>query len=179
MINKKTGFVLMMLSCLPMLVNAEVYKWRDKDGSIKYSDTPPPSNVKIEAVGKKVVKPTQSAPAPAAPAVAGDSKAAPLPTPDSAAKPQIKGEDAKDPAQEAAKLKQRNDEIEKKNKAEKEAQAKLKAENCRAAKSNYETFKQGGRVSRTNEKGEKEYLDDKQLQDGMAEAQKQINSNCN
>ncbi|HLD10422.1 MAG TPA: DUF4124 domain-containing protein, partial [Methylophilaceae bacterium] len=28
---------------LPIAGNAEVYKWKDKDGVTRYSDTPPPS----------------------------------------------------------------------------------------------------------------------------------------
>lgn len=167
----KTRCAVLVLSLLPLLAGAEVYKWRDKDGSIKYSDTPPPTNVKVEAVGKKAVKPVQAAPIPS-----GEIQSAPQGATDKAA---TKAENAKDPAQDAAKLKQRNDEIEKKNKAEKEAQAKIKAENCKAAKANYELYKQGGRVTRMNEKGEREYLDDKQLQDGATEAERLIRENCN
>ena len=48
---------------LPTLVSAEIYKWRDTNGVIRYSDVPPPSNVKQEPMsGKKSAKPTGQAP---------------------------------------------------------------------------------------------------------------------
>lgn len=38
---------------LPMAVNAEIYKWKDKNGVMIYSDTPPPAtNVRVESIGK-------------------------------------------------------------------------------------------------------------------------------
>ena len=157
-----------LLFTLPLLANAEVYKWKDKDGSTRYTDTPPPSNIKQEAVGrKKVVQPTGRAPlapvenAQAVPAKVKDSPAAPKNT-----------EDA------AAAQRQKNAEAEKRNKQEKEAEAKRKEENCKAAKANFETYKQGGRVYKMNEKGEREYMDDKGLQEGKEQAQKEMNENC-
>jgi len=158
--------VLTIFSSLPLVSQAEIYKWKDKDGTIRYTDTPPPSNIKLETIGsKKVVQPTGKEPlAPVASGQAEPSKVT--------ADPQNK-EDA------AAKLRQRNAEVEKKNKQEKEAQAKLKAENCKAAKANYETYSQGGRVYKMNENGEREYMDDKDLQAGKEQAQKDINQNCN
>jgi len=39
---------------LPTLGHAELYKWKDKNGQTQYTDTPPPSNIKIENMsGKK------------------------------------------------------------------------------------------------------------------------------
>jgi hypothetical protein len=158
--------VLTIFSSLPLVSQAEIYKWKDKDGTIRYTDTPPPSNIKQESIGgKKVIQPTGKDPlAPVASGQAEPSKAAP----DKANK------EAAD-----AKLRQRNAEIEKKNKQENETQAKIKAENCKAAKANFETYNQGGRVYKMNEKGEREYMDDKDLDAGKVQAQKDINQNCN
>ena len=48
---------------LPNLANAEIYKWKDKDGKVRYSDVPPPSNMKTESLyGKKIPRPTGQAP---------------------------------------------------------------------------------------------------------------------
>lgn len=161
--------VLMIFSAVPSLSHAEIYKWKDKDGSIRYTDTPPPSNIKQEALsGKKVVKPTGKEPLAPVENIQQTSPVMKDPPPEPV-----------DAAEEAAAQRQRNAEIEKKNKQEKEAEAKRKAENCKAAKANYETYAQGGRVYKMNEKGEREYMDDKDLQAGKAQAQNEINENCN
>lgn len=146
---------------------AEIYKWKDKNGAIRYSDTPPPSNVKQEAIGgKKVVSPTGKEPLTSIentpPAKVSDLPTAP-----------VNSEDA------AATQRQRNAEAEKNNKQEKEAEAKRKAENCKAAKANFETYTQGGRIYKMNEKGEREYVNDAGLEEGKAKAQQEINENCN
>ena len=61
----------------------------------------------------------------------------------------------------------------------KKLKPKLKAENCKAAKANHGTYTQGGRVYKTNEKGEREYMDDKDLEEGKEKAQQRIDENCN
>jgi len=161
---------LMMFIAAPLLSHAEIYKWKDKDGSIRYTDTPPPSNVKQEAIGgkKKPVTPTGKEPLAPVENVRQTSPAMkdPPPLPVNA-------------SDEAAAQRQRNAEAEKRNKQEKEAEAKRKAENCKAAKANFETYTQGGRVYKMNEKGEREYMGDKDLQAGKEQAQKEINENCN
>jgi Domain of unknown function (DUF4124) len=161
-----------LLLALPSLGNAEIYKWKDKNGTTRYSDTPPPSNIKQEAIGsKKLAKP--AAQVPAAP-VANEQPSSEV---KEAAKdsPPVPGS----ADEEAAALRQRNAEAEKNNKQEKETEAQRKAENCKVAKARYETFKQGGRVYKINEKGEREYMGDKDLQEGKAQAQQEINENCN
>jgi hypothetical protein len=157
---------------LPLTAGAEIYKWKDKDGVVRYSDTPPPSNIKHEPIGKKkVTSPAQNQ----TPASESDSQNAVPPV--AVKKPVLK--EAVDPSVEAARLRQRNAEIEKNNKQEKEAQAKLNEENCRAAKANHETYIQGGRVSKMNERGEREYLGDKELKEGAQKAQAEIDEYCN
>ncbi len=176
------AIVCTLLWVLP--ATAEIYKWRDKDGSVRYTDTPPPAHAKQESIGgKRVVKATDKAPL--SPVETPSTKPAAAAQPTEAAKPgAVKPKEAvagemPDSAEAAAEQRRRNAEIEKKNKQEKEAQAKLKAENCKTARSNMETYKQGGRVYRTNEKGEREYMGDADLQQGMARAQDEINEYCN
>ncbi len=157
---------------LPLTAGAEIYKWKDKDGVVRYSDTPPPSNIKQEPIGKKkVLSPAQNQ----TPASESDSQNAVAPA--AVNKPGLK--EVVDPSVEAARLRQRNAEIEKNNKQEREAQAKLKAENCKAARANHGTYAQGGRVYKTNERGEREYMDDKELQEGAQKAQAEIDEYCN
>lgn len=161
---------IMMFITAPLLSHAEIYKWKDKDGSTRYTDTPPPSNVKQEAIGgkKKPVTPTGKEPLAPVENVQKTSPAMkdPPPVP-------VNAEDA------AAAERQRSAEVEKKNKQEKEKQAKVREENCKTAKANLENYTQGGRIYKMNEKGEREYLGDKDLQAGKEQAQREINENCN
>jgi hypothetical protein len=65
MMSKLLWMMLSVLVTLPIAVNAEVYKWKDKDGVTRYSDIPPSSNVqKIPVNG---TKPVAAPPTPAAP----------------------------------------------------------------------------------------------------------------
>jgi Domain of unknown function (DUF4124) len=156
-----------LLLTLPLLGNAEIYKWKDKDGKVRYSDTPPPSNVKQEAIGKKkAVQATDQAPL----------------TPAETAKPAIAKEGKKEAmskGDDAAKKRGEDAEVDKKNKAEKEKQEVVKAENCKTAKANLENYTQGGRIYKMNEKGEREYVSDAGLAEGKEKAQQDINENCN
>lgn len=156
----------LLLTALP--VHAEIYKWVDKDGTVKYTDTPPPNGAKtLSTIKKKTTNPAT------APVVATDGSLT------NSAQTQAIGADGAASEQELAKKKREIEEVEKKNKAEKEAQAKQKQLNCTAAKSNYQSYSQGGRIYKMNEKGERVYLGDKELADGAAQAKREINENCN
>jgi Domain of unknown function (DUF4124) len=176
------GFALILC---PMLSHADIYKWKDKSGSTRYADLPPEGNVKHEMFGRKKVIKTENYQPKTSVNAEGIPVAAAAPNQatakDGAAK-QGDGtnttDEAKDPVAEAAKLRQKNAEIEKKNKQEKLAQAKMDAENCKAARSNLVSFSQGGRIYKTNEKGEREYMDDKGLKDGAANAKKEVAKYC-
>jgi Domain of unknown function (DUF4124) len=156
-----------LLSSVLLISNdaqAEIYKWRDKDGTIRYTDTPPPSNIKLLGrIGYKGAAGPVSVQTP--PEVKGDA-----PPPIEAGAPKAGAEKKKSAEQSPEEL-----EAQKKQQAE---LAKTKAKNCASAKANYQTYVQGGRVFRTNENGEREVLGDEQLQEGVAKAQREINENC-
>lgn len=171
----RTGYVksVLMLGVLWMLalpVQAEIYKWVDKDGSVKYTDTPPPAGAKsLSTLRKKL---------PAAPA-ASPSASSPSAVVANPAQVNSGSEQTDASAKELEKKKREIEEVEKRNKAEKEAQAKQKQLNCTAARSNYQSYSQGGRIYKTNEKGERIYLGDKELADGAAQAKKEMEQYCN
>ncbi len=147
---------------LPIAANAQVYKWKDKNGKVNYTDTPPPINVEAKTMGKK--KPQRPLAANAEPASESLGK--------------VPEQEGIDPEETAARLRQRNAEIEKNNKQAKEAQAKIDAENCKAAKINYHTFARGGRITRTDENGEQHFYSDKEIALGKQKAQTAINKYC-
>ena len=165
---------LLAFTAVSTLSQAEVYKWKGKDGTIKYSDTPPPSNIKQEAINgkRKVGAPTGKQPlSPVDATVATPTLAQPSDGKDTL-EPSVNPEDA------AARKRQQSAEAEKLNKQQKESESKRKAENCSAAKANMQSYTQGGRVYKMNEKGEREYLDESGFKAGREKAQKEINENC-
>jgi len=187
----KLRILLLCLLILPALAGAEIYKWKDKDGKVRYSDVPPPSNIKQESLyGKKIPKPTGLAPLTAvegdATAAANKDKAATAnekPVTDKAAsdkvppsKEDVAAKRAKD-AEEAATKRAKEAESKKVEEA-KQAELKLKQENCKAAQANLKTHSDGGRLVKTNEKGEREYLSDADLEKGKADSQKDIEKYC-
>ena len=153
------------LGALMALPAAAQWKWRGKDGNVQYSDLPPPS----EVADKDILQRPNSAqrratppPAPAASAVAS----APALTP--------KGVD---PKLEAERKKVEDAETAKK-KAEEEKQAAARAENCTKAKSYQKTLDDGIRIARTNDKGEREILDDKARAEETKRTKAIITSDC-
>lgn len=154
----------------PALTHAEIYKWKDKDGTTRYSDVPPPSNIKNESMGKKIPKataPTVTAPVEsAAAATAGKGGEA-------AAKggaPLTKEEAAAKRAQEA--------EAQKKADAVKQAELKYRQESCAAARKNQAMFANGGRMMTTDEKGERRYMGDEEITKSKADAQRDVEKFC-
>lgn len=152
--DKLVLVILASILAMPIAANAQIYKWKDKDGSVRYSDTPPPSNVQYESLGGKKNTPTQPAPAPAA------TKPAAEVTDKVEAKPQ------ETPEQIAER------------KRIEEADAKARQQNCSAARANLRAFEQGGRISQVNEAGEREYLDDAALTKNAEQARKDIAEYC-
>ncbi len=65
-----------------------------------------------------------------------------------------------------------------KQKAEETKRAQARAENCQKARKYDRALEQGYRVTRVNEKGEKEYLDETALAAEKANARRVITSDC-
>lgn len=185
--SKLLWMMLSVLVVLPIAVNAEVYKWKDKDGVTRYSDTPPPSNVqKLPVNGKKPVVAPSTAATPiesAAPAVptegakgvaAPATVAAPAPASGSA---DAKKKPAASPEADAIK-RQKEAEEEKKKAEKKEAELKQKQQNCDNAKKNYASYKIGGRMRKMDNNDEPQYLGDAEIAEGLEQAQKEIDQFC-
>jgi hypothetical protein len=138
-----------------MAAFAQPYKWVDQNGKVQYGDTPPPG---VRAT------PLRGQPAPQpAPVVQSAAKKAPL-----------------SPAEQEAEFRRRRLEAEKER--DKQAQAEQladgKRENCARAQELQRTVATG-RVSRTDAKGERYYLDDNQLAQESAKARQSVEQWCN
>ena len=124
------------------------WKWRDKNGQTQYSDLPPPTGIAdsdiLQRPNTGQRRATAAAPVAASGAASGPPALAPKGT---------------DPELEA-KRRQGEQEAAAKRKAEEEKVAIAKADNCLRAKAQMRTLDSGVRIARTNDKGEREFLDD-------------------
>ncbi len=126
------------------------WKWRDKAGQTQYSDLPPPAGT---ADADILLRPNagqrRAAAAPAVAAAASDAASAAPRLAPKASEPELEAKRRK--AEEEAATKKNADEA---------RMAVARADNCVRAKAQVRTMESGVRVTRTNEKGEREFLDD-------------------
>jgi flagellar biosynthesis GTPase FlhF len=132
------------------------WKWRDKAGRTQYSDVPPPPEVTERDIlsrppGSTSSKSTSAAVTNAASAPASSASAAAL-------KP--KNSDPELEAKLEAKRKKAEQDAADAKKADEAKLAAIRAENCKRAKAYMRSIEGGMRIARTNEKGEREILDD-------------------
>jgi len=141
---------------------AAQWKWRDKGGQIQYSDLPPPPGVSDPDIlqrpnGQRRVA---AAPAPAASAASAASGV-------KGVDPEIEARRQRAEQEQAAKAKAEQDKV---NAA--------RAENCTRAKSYMRALDDGMRIVQHNEKGEREFLDDKQRAEETRRTREVIASDC-
>jgi len=146
------------------------WKWRDASGAIQYSDRPPPAGTPDSAILARPT-PSSSRQVRVVEAASGANGAAP----GSAAAPAA----AKtvDPELEARRKKSEEERVAR-QKGEEDKQAKVRADNCERARGYERSLKDGLRIARTNDKGEREILDDKARNEELQRTQETIQSNC-
>jgi hypothetical protein len=138
------------------------WKWRDSTGELHVSDRPPPSDVPDKAILQRPNMPKHLAVSGGdAPAAASAASAA----------------NRVDPELEA-RMKRAEQERQAQQKAVDDKNAQIKADNCARAQSALRTLQSGVRVSRVNEKGEREFLDDNQRAAEEKQARDMVASNC-
>jgi hypothetical protein len=149
---------LLALVCAMPLVASAQWQWLDKSGRKVFSDKAPPPDVAPEQILKRPKGAAVPMPV-AAPATASAPVAANLPKPS-----------GKDKVLEEKKQ-QADAEAAAKKKAEEAKVAAMRADNCSRAKNAKATYDSGVRLARTNDKGEREILDD----DARAKEVKHLN----
>lgn len=154
------------------------WKWRDKNGQTQYSDLPPPSAVPEQDILSRPNsarrRATTTPPAMAGSAASGStaSASAPLAAASSALVPKTT-----DTELEAKRKKAEADQAAK-TKAEEAKVAAARADNCARAKAQMRTLDSGIRLARTNAKGEREFLDDKQRAEEAGHTREVISADC-
>jgi hypothetical protein len=134
-------------------VAAQLYKWVDKDGKTHYSDTPPPGQEsKSLSVGSGATTPT---PAPAS----------------SGAKSAVERDKEAEAARQASRDSAKKAEDKAKDNAGRD-------EACSRAKSAHATYADGGRIHKYNDKGERVFLDDAEIEAERIRSQREMDEAC-
>jgi len=141
---------------------AQAYRWVDKDGKVRYGDTPPPG---VKASPLQLPQ-------------GGGANGGPPPA-DAAGKAAKKG--PLTPAEQDAEYRKRQADAQKSRDKEDQAQrdAAAKQDNCKRARESLAALESGQRVSRYTAEGERYYLDDSQRDAETARARESVNSWCN
>ena len=160
-----------VLALLALPAEAQ-WKWRDRSGHVQYSDLPPPPGTPDQdillrpSVQRRTTLPPPLLPASAASA-ASASGAASNPLTPRTVEPELEAKRKKVEADQAAKVK-----------ADEERIVAARADNCTRARTQLRTLDSGIRITRANDKGEREFLDDKQRADEVKRAKDAISSDC-
>ncbi len=153
------------------------WQWTDKDGRKVFSDRAPPADVLEKNILKRPGGRGTSAGAtemPAASTAATASVTAASAPEGAASAPRLSGVD-----KDLADKKKKAEEAEvAKRKAEEERIVKAKIENCARAKQAKASLGSGMRMARTNEKGEREVLDDAGRASEIKRIQAIVDSDC-
>lgn len=160
------GTATALLLALPDAALAQ-WKWRDANGVMQYTDRPPPPGTPDSQILTR-------------PAAARAPKVVSTSTPAAASAPDVKASapaKSGDPELEA-KRKKAEEQKASERKAEEEKQAKVRGENCERARGYERSLQTGQRIVRTNEKGEREVLDDTGRAEEMQRTREAIESNC-
>lgn len=146
------------------------WQWKDKDGRLVFSDRAPPPDIPEKSILKKPLLRERSAPQAASePAAPGEGASAPA---------AVAGKDSGTDKSLEAKKKKAEAEEEAKRKAEEERNARMRAENCARARQAKAGLDAGGRMSRINDKGEREFFDDGMRASEGARLQSIIDQDC-
>jgi hypothetical protein len=137
--------------------------WRDKEGRVNASDRPPPRDVLDKDILNRPNVDSRRT-VPAAPAASAASGAAPAPT---ALEREVQARKKAAEAEQAARAK-----------ADEEKLAAQRAENCRLARGSVASLESGMRIARTNDKGEREVLEDTQRAEELRRARDIIARDC-
>jgi hypothetical protein len=153
--------LLLVLATGAVADEGEIYTWKDKDGRINYADNPPTGNTPARTLSGRNAE--KEPPAPAATETAAE---APKAQPSAA-------------EQELEFRKRRGEAADNQAKAEKaKAESDERRRNCERARNQLAALESGQRVVRSNEKGDREYLDDAQRAQEIETTRKAAESWC-
>ena len=151
--------IIVMLSCLPALASAEVYRWVDANGVVNYTQQKPAdvSAERIESQTGARVKDEQPAPPAATPA------------PDATQPPQDRLTDAQREALQG---------LEAAEQARQAELANIRQANCERARGVLDRLSAYGRIKLREADGTERMMTEEERQERVAEAQRGVVENC-
>ncbi len=163
-------FVAVLAAALALacgLAHAQAYRWVDKDGKVRYGDTPPPG---VKSTPLK--PPAAGAPPPAAGAAAAAGK-------DGAASKDAKKGPLTPAEQEQAYRERQLKAKEGREKSEKEqAEVQRLKQSCADAQESLRAFERGGRLSKVDPKGETVSIEESERAAREAQMRKAVAETC-
>ncbi|HEY1127978.1 MAG TPA: DUF4124 domain-containing protein [Roseateles sp.] len=157
------------LLCLAVAGAAQAqWKWRDAKGNVQYSDMPPPAGTPEKDI---LQRPGNARPLIIVTPPGTQASAASAPKP--AASMPTKAE-----LETAARQKKEQDGEAARQKEEERRVAAQRRDNCARAQSNLRDLQSGTRLTRTNEKGERVFMDEAQIAGEIGRARDVITSEC-
>jgi len=141
---------------------AQVYKCLDASGRTAYSQNPCPPSMKRETMQRGGIPPASAA-------AAADA--------DKASKGDAKPKTAADQEQDFRKRQQAQAKAAK-DADQKNAEAQAREAACRNARQRLSNFEIGGRISQIDEKGERYYMEDTQIETEKARARTDVSQFC-
>ena len=146
------------------------WKWKDARGNVQYSDLPPPPGTSEKDILLRPAAAARPTIVVAPPGTGASAAAAPASAP--ASGPSKAELDA------AARQKQDQDQQAGKQKEEERRLAAQRRDNCSRAQANLRELQSGTRVTRTNDRGERVYMDTAQIAGEVGRARDVITSEC-
>ena len=135
---------------------AEIYKWKDSDGKVRYSDQPPVGKTPFEILSGKNAAAVRSQ-------LNSETKKTSKP--------------GTDTELDARKRQAEVDKEQKKSQGKVDDQT-IREKNCATAKSNQQNYKQGGRIYKIDEKGERQYLEQSDITSELEKANQEVEQWC-
>jgi hypothetical protein len=162
--------LLIALIGLALAASAQAqWKWRDARGNVQYSDLPPPPGVPDKDILQRPASAARQNIIVAPIGAAASAASAPR---QAASAPSKAEQDA------AAPQKTEQDRDTAKQKEEERRLAEQRRENCSRAQAHLRELQSGTRLTRTNDKGERVYMDEAQIAVEIARARDLITSEC-
>jgi hypothetical protein len=174
MLPRSFRVALLLLCCVALPASAQLYKWTDANGRTQYSDRPPTHQQaqKISRSGVNMPTPAPAVNVDEAGKAEGDTPAAGT---ESAAPgaPQTIAE-----KEQAFRKRRMEAEEARQKQAKLDEEKRAKDESCQRTRNYLKSVEGGRRIARTNDKGETEFLDDKQIQQEAERARKDLGTHC-
>ena len=169
--NSLVKLALVLVGLVGVTSAAAQWKWLDKSRHVQYSDIPPPFDTPERDILQRPKSAAATTPPSALAAAPAASVASGAGVQPKTVEPELEAKRRKAEQDQAARAKSEA-------KAEEERVAAMRTENCNRARTDVRTLDDGGRLARSNARGEREVLDDRQRAEELRRTRDLIAALC-